>query len=400
MTRVTGEQTARLLAGIADAIEAHIPDIVQANARDLAQMPPDDYRYDRLRLDEKRLRGIASDTRQVARLTAPVGEVLERRTMPNGLDIERVRVPLGVVGVIFEARPNVTVDVSAIALRSGNAVLLKGGRDAHHSNVCLVDLMRRALAEQGLDADLIGLLPDDHEAANDLMDAVGQVDLLIPRGSARLIAAVRERARVPVIETGAGVVHTYVDRDADLRVAQDVVCNAKTRRVSVCNALDCLMVHSERLPDLPAIVAPMLDKGVELRADERAYEALQGHWPAERLLRATPQDLDQEFLALRLAIVTVDDLQQALDFIQLHGSKHSEAIVTRDHDTAERFLAEVDAACVYLNASTAFTDGGQFGLGAEIGISTQKMHARGPMALRELTSYKWVIRGNGQTRPL
>lgn len=399
MATLTAERSERLLCRFADEIERNIDQIVRANAIDLGHMAPSDYRYDRLKLTPDRLRGIAADTRKVATLPCPVGEELERRTMPNGLDISRVRVPLGVVGVIYEARPNVTVDVSAIALRSGNAVVLKGGRDAHESNHALVQLMRVVLTQEGLPSDLIGLLPDDHEAADDLMNAVGQVDLLIPRGSARLIAAVRDGAKVPVIETGAGVVHTYFHTSGDVLKGAAVICNAKTRRVSVCNALDCLLIDRARLCDLPELLHPMADKKVELHVDAEARSALEGRYPAELLAAITPEDYDQEYLSLKLAVVTVADLDAALEFIHCHGSRHSEAIVAEDVAVSERFLREVDAACVYVNASTGFTDGGQFGLGAEIGISTQKMHARGPMGLRELTSYKWLIRGNGQTRP-
>lgn len=398
MNAITPRQTADALNAMADALVAHADEIIHANAIDLAKMEPSDYRYDRLRLDRQRIESIASDTRNVANLPAPCGEVVEERFMPNGLKISRVRVPMGVVGVIYEARPNVTADVVSIGLRSGNAVVLKGGSDANESNSVIVSILRQVLVEQGLNPDLIQLLPPTHEAATDLMNAVGYVDLLIPRGSQRLIASVRDNAKVPVIETGAGVVHTYFDVAADLDKGARVICNAKTRRVSVCNALDCLVVHSARLADLPALCAPMADKGVEIHADPRALAALHGGYPSRLLVPIEPDDYGREFLALKLAVVTVDSLDDALQYIYDHSLKHSEAIITEDPAAAERFLREVDAACCYVNASTAFTDGGQFGLGAEIGISTQKMHARGPMGLRELTSYKWLIRGDGQTR--
>ncbi len=398
MNAITPQQTANALLAMADALVAHTDDIVRANALDLAKMDPTDYRYDRLRLDAKRIEGIAADTRNVAHLPAPCGEVIENRTMPNGLQISRVRVPMGVVGVIYEARPNVTADVVSIGLRSGNAVVLKGGSDANESNTTIVTILRDVLSSQGLNPDLIQLLAPTHEAATDLMNAVGYVDLLIPRGSQRLIASVRDNAKIPVIETGAGVVHTYFDIAGDLEKGKRVICNAKTRRVSVCNALDCLIIHSARLADLPALCSTMAEKGVEMHADDRAYNALHGHYPDNLLLHIAPDDYGREFLAMKLAIVTVDSLDEALQYIYLHSLKHSEAIITEDKEAAERFLREVDAACCYVNASTAFTDGGQFGLGAEIGISTQKMHARGPMGLRELTSYKWIIRGDGQTR--
>lgn len=398
MSSVTPEQTTRALEALADALVANTAKIVEANVKDLARMDPADYRYDRLKLDAKRIEGIAADTRNVAHLPAPCGEVIEERTMANGLKISRVRVPMGVVGVIYEARPNVTVDVVSIGLRSGNAVVLKGGSDAHESNATLVGIIRGVAEEQGLDPDLVQLLPDGHDAATDLMNAVGYVDLLIPRGSQRLIASVRDNAKVPVIETGAGVVHTYFDKAGDLEKGRRVICNAKTRRVSVCNALDCLIIHSGRLADLASLCEPMAAKGVEIHADRRASEALKGRYPQGLLKAIEPDDYGREFLAMKLAVVTVDSLDEALQYIYEHSLKHSEAIITEDDDAAERFLKEVDAACCYVNASTAFTDGGQFGLGAEIGISTQKMHARGPMGLRELTSYKWLIRGDGQTR--
>ena len=398
MSAISPRQTADALNAMADALVAHADEIIHANAIDLAKMDPSDYRYDRLRLDRQRIESIASDTRNVANLPAPCGEVIEERFMPNGLKISRVRVPMGVVGVIYEARPNVTADVVSIGLRSGNAVVLKGGSDANESNSVIVSILRQVLVEQELNPDLIQLLPPTHEAATDLMNAVGYVDLLIPRGSQRLIASVRDNAKVPVIETGAGVVHTYFDVAADLDKGARVICNAKTRRVSVCNALDCLIVHSARLADLPTLCAPMADKGVEIHADPRSLAALQGGYPSRLLVPIEPDDYGREFLAMKLAVVTVDSLDDALQYIYDHSLKHSEAIITEDPTAAERFLREVDAACCYVNASTAFTDGGQFGLGAEIGISTQKMHARGPMGLRELTSYKWLIRGDGQTR--
>lgn len=398
MNAITPEQTADALNAMADALVAHADEIIRANAIDLAKMDPSDYRYDRLRLDRQRIESIASDTRNVANHPSPCSEVIEERSMLNGLKISRVRVPMGVVGVIYEARPNVTADVVSIGLRSGNAVVLKGGSNANESNTIIVSILRQVLVQQGLNPDLIQLLPPTHEAATDLMNAVGYVDLLIPRGSQRLIASVRDNAKVPVIETGAGVVHTYFDVAADLDKGARIICNAKTRRVSVCNALDCLIIHSARLADLPALCAPMADKGVEIHADPRSLAALQGGYPSRLLVPIEPDDYGREFLAMKLAVVTVDSLDDALQYIYDHSLKHSEAIITEDPAAAERFLREVDAACCYVNASTAFTDGGQFGLGAEIGISTQKMHARGPMGLRELTSYKWLIRGDGQTR--
>lgn len=399
MSHISAQQTQDFLLALADALEANADAIVCANAIDLQKIDPSDYRYDRLRLDAARIAGIASDTRNVAHLPAPCGEVIDEVVRPNGLRISRVRVPMGVIGVIYEARPNVTIDVVSIGLRSGNAVVLKGGSDAHESNVALVQVVHATLAKCGLSPDLVQLLPDGHDSAAELMNAVGYVDLLIPRGSKRLIDSVRQNARIPVIETGASVVHTYFDKDGDIQKGRDVICNAKTRRISVCNALDCVLIHKDRLADLPALCEPLAAKGVEIHADDRAYAALAGHYPADLLIHILPEDYGCEYLALKLALVTVESIDEALQYIYDHSLKHSEAIVTENPAAAERFTSEVDAACVYVNASTAFTDGAQFGLGAEIGISTQKMHARGPMGLKELTSYKWVIKGEGQTRP-
>lgn len=398
MVKLTAEQTSQILIGIADALEANVDTIIAANAKDLARMNPDNPKYDRLMLTRERIEGIAADTRKVASLPAPCGEIIEQRTLPNGLRLRKVRVPLGVVGVIYEARPNVTIDVAALCIRANNAVALKGGSDAADSNTALVDIMHNVLKTNCVSTDILQLLPAEREAAADLMNAVGYVDVLIPRGSQGLINAVRNQAKVPVIETGAGVVHTYFDKDGNVDIGRDVVCNAKTRRVSVCNALDCLIIHSSRLKDLPEIARPLGEKGVEILADERSYEALRSTYSADLLKHAEPTDFGREFLAMRMSLKTVDTLDEALDHIYTYGLRHSEAIITDNADTAQRFVNEVDAACCYVNTSTAFTDGGQFGMGAEIGISTQKLHARGPMALREITSYKWIIEGNGQTR--
>lgn len=398
LVKLSAEHCAEVIADIADALVANADLIVAENAKDLSRMSPDDPKYDRLLLSRERIEAIAADTRKVSTLPAPCGEVLEERTLPNGLLLKKVRVPLGVIGVIYEARPNVTVDVASLSLRSGNAVVLKGGSDAACSNVVMVDIMHDVLRKHNLDANLVQLLPAGREAATELMNAVGYIDVLIPRGSRGLIDSVRQQAKVPVIETGAGVVHTYFDKDGDLKIATDVVCNAKTRRVSVCNALDCLIIHSSRLNDLPSLATPLNEKGVGIYADVRAYDALKATYTSELLHHASDEDFGREFLSLNMAIKTVDSLDEALDHIYHYGLKHSEAIVTDNSESALRFVNEVDAACCYVNTSTAFTDGAQFGLGAEIGISTQKLHARGPMALRELTSYKWQIFGNGQTR--
>jgi len=394
---LTPELTSKILNGFADALIENTDRIIAANKIDLSRMDPENPMYDRLKLDAGRIEGIAADTRKVATLPAPCGETIEERTLPNGLRLKKVRVPLGVVGVIYEARPNVTIDVAALCLRSGNAVVLKGGSDAKDSNNVLVDIMHSVLESLSVDKNLIQLLPAAREAATELMNAVGYIDVLIPRGSKGLINAVRDNAKVPVIETGAGVVHTYFDKAGDLAKGRAVVTNAKTRRVSVCNALDCLIFNSERLNELPAFCEDLAMKNVEILADERAYAALCGKYSAS-LKHAGAEDFGREFQALRMAIKTVDTIDEALDHIYTYSSKHSEAIITEDMQAAERFINAVDAACVYVNTSTAFTDGAQFGLGAEIGISTQKLHARGPMGLKELTTYKWQILGNGQTR--
>ncbi|MDO4461592.1 MAG: glutamate-5-semialdehyde dehydrogenase [Bacteroidia bacterium] len=398
MVNIGNRESAKILLALADALEANIDIILEANAKDLSRMDEENPNYDRLKLTTERIKDIASDTRNVAKLTYYPGRKMESRVLPNGLELRKVRVPLGVVGVIYEARPNVTVDVASLCLRSGNAVVLKGSKDAHDSNVTLVKIMHEVLGGLGIPTDIIQLLDPSHDAADELMAAVDYVDVLIPRGSQRLIKAVRDQAKVPVIETGAGVVHTYFDVDGDLEIATKVVDNAKTRRVSVCNALDCLVIHKDRLGDLPKLAKVLGEKGVEIYADERAYEALKASYPSELLKEAQETDFGREFLSMKMAVKTVDDLEGALDHIYRYSLKHSEAIVTDNEETAARFQNEVDAACVYVNAPTSFTDGGQFGLGAEIGISTQKLHARGPMALKELTSYKWLIRGNGQIR--
>ena len=386
-----------VLTDLADATEQAVSRLLQANAEDLGRMDESDPRYDRLRLTEDRLRDIASDLRKVASLPSPLGKALKHKVLPNGLELTRISVPFGVIGVIFEARPNVCFDCFALCLKAGSACVLKGGSDAEYSCKAIVELINEVLSRHGLPAETVSLLTS-HEATDALLKAVGYVDLIIPRGSQRLINYVRDNARVPVIETGAGVVHTYVDRDADLQKAIPIVVNAKTRRVSVCNALDCLLVHKERMADLPAICMPLWERGVVIEADEAAYEVLSAY-NSTQLCRATENSFGTEYLSLRMAVKTVADAHEAVEHISRYGSGHSESIVTENEETARLFLTAVDASCVYHNAPTSFTDGAQFGLGAEIGISTQKLHARGPMALEEITTYKWIIRGNGQTRP-
>ena len=390
--------TDALLRDLADTLVAETYFLLDENARDLARMPAADPRHDRLRLSPERLAGIAADLRTVAGLPSPVGETLSQKTLPNGLLLRKVRVPLGVVGIIYEARPNVTIDSLALCLKTGNACLLKGGSDAAFSNAALLAVAAPVLARHGLPPAVATLLPPERAATEALLRAVGFVDVVIPRGSQGLISYVRENARVPVIETGAGVVHTFFDETGHLAHGAAIIANAKTRRVSVCNALDCLLLHESRLADLPALLAPLAAAEVQLFADAPAYAALAGHYPPPLLAAATKEHFGTEFLSLRMAVKTVASLPEALEHIARFGSKHSEAIVSEDAANLETFLNAVDAAAVYANASTAFTDGAQFGLGAEIGISTQKLHARGPMGLEELCSYKWQVRGAGQIR--
>ncbi len=393
---LTDQQRNAILLAVADAIMDNQERILKANAEDLAKMSKDNPLYDRLQLTESRLEGIASDMRNVATLPSPLGHITKQNTLPNGLRLCRVSVPFGVIGMIYEARPNVTFDVFSLCFKSGNACVLKGGKDADCSNREEVALIHEVLQRFGVATDVVALLPATHEATGEMLNAVGYIDLCIPRGGRKLIDFVRDTARVPVIETGAGVVNTYFDADGNLKMGADIVFNAKTSRVSVCNALDCLIVHNSRLSDLPQLVGRLADKQVIVYADERAYSALEGKYAL--LERATADSFGTEFMDYKMAIKTVDSLDEALYHIDSNGSGHSEAIVTENEETARKFQAHVDAACVYWNAPTSFTDGAQFGLGAEIGISTQKLGPRGPMALEEITTYKWLIEGEGQVR--
>jgi glutamate-5-semialdehyde dehydrogenase len=388
-----------VLIELADRIPAATDAILEANRKDLERMDPADPRYDRLLLNEARLKSIASDIRNVASLPSPLDRVLEERTLPNGLELKKVTVPLGVIGIIYESRPNVTFDVFALCLKSGNATVLKGGSDAAFSNIAIVELIQTVISERGLDPEMIYLLPAEREAAHIMLNAVGYIDVIIPRGSQQLIDFARKHSTVPVIETGAGIVHTYFDQSGDLAMGCDIIFNAKTRRPSVCNALDTLIVHESRIDDLPVLVELLEEKMVQLYADEPAYYKLLGRYPDELLEIASPEHFGTEFLSLKMSIKTVSGIEEALDHIARHSSKHSEAIIASDQAAIDAFMKRVDAAAVYANTSTAFTDGAQFGLGAEIGISTQKLHARGPMALKELCSYKWLITGQGQVRP-
>lgn len=389
---------AHTLCAVADAVDADAERILAANREDCSRMAEDDPKYDRLLLTRERLAAITEDMRRVAELPSPLGRIIAENVRPNGLRISKISVPIGVVGVIYEARPNVTLDVFSLCLKSGNACILKGSHDAEATNNALVETLQKALAACGLPPAVCSLLPSSREATTALLHAVGKVDLAIPRGSRALIDFVRENACIPVIETGAGICHVYVDESADIEKAREIVFNAKTRRVSVCNALDCLLVHASRAADLPSVCGKLAEKNVEIFADEAAFAALAGSYPETLLRRATPEKFGTEFLDYKMSIRCVPALEDALDHIARYGSHHSEAIVAENADAASVFLKRVDAACVYANASTAFTDGGQFGFGAEIGISTQKLHARGPMGLEALTTYKYLIEGTGQVR--
>lgn len=395
---LTEDTINRTLVNVADALEAEADKIIGANKTDLEKLSPEDYRYDRLKLTPERIAAIAADMRNVASLPSP-RRTLDERKLPNGLNIKRVAVPFGVIGVIYESRPNVSADVFALCFKSGNVCVLKGGHDAECSNEAIVDIIRKTLSNNNICPDAVVLLPSTREATAELLKARGLVDLIIPRGSRGLIDNVRRNALIPVIETGAGVCHCYVHDSADTNKATGIVNNAKTRRVSVCNALDCLLIDRSKLTDLGTICAPLAEANVVIHADPESYKALASTYPAALLRKAEDDTYGTEFLGYEMAVKTVDNVDEAVDHIDRYGSGHSESVVAEDAEVCDRFLQAVDAACVYANAPTAFTDGAQFGLGAEIGISTQKLHARGPMALNELMTYKWVIEGDGQIRP-
>lgn len=387
-----------VLRTVADAIEADKDTLLAENALDLAQINKSDPLYDRLQLTERRLSDIAADMRHVATLPSPLGRVLSDKTLANGLWLRRVSVPFGVIGIIYEARPNVTFDVFSLCFKSGNVCLLKGSHNAEHSNHAAVSLIQSVLRHHNISPSVVSLLPSTHEATAELLGAVGYIDLCIPRGGKRLISFVRDHARVPVIETGAGVVHAYFDQAGDLSIGPAIIENAKTRRPSVCNSLDTLLIHHNRLADLPTLCEPLAHHHVAVYADPEAHQALTGHYPADLIKPADSKTFDTEWMDYKIGIRTVENLDEALKHIARHGSGHSECIITGDAEVARRFQEEVDAACVYVNAPTSFTDGAQFGLGAEIGISTQKLGPRGPMGLEEMTTYKWLINGQGQTR--
>jgi glutamate-5-semialdehyde dehydrogenase len=395
--RSAGErQIQTALRMLADSLVEQTSALLKANAQDLSRQDPDNPRNDRLMLNEQRIRAIASSIRKVSRLPDPTGRLLEKRKLSNGLLVSKVSVPLGVVGAIYESRPNVTFDIAALCLRSRNACLLKGSQDASQSNKVAIGLIKKALKANGIDPDCATLLPSERETVQELFTATRWVDVLIPRGSDALIRYVRENSRVPVIETGAGVCHVYVEKEADLDKAVDIVVNAKVSRPSVCNSMDSLLVDRKVAPVfLRKLRGPLEEYGVEVFAESVAYGLLKGY---PYLRRAGKEDFAREFLSLKCAVKVVDDIDEALAHIREYSTRHSEAIVSKNKRQCERFLAEVDAAAVYANASTRFTDGEELGLGAEIGISTQKLHARGPFALEKLVTEKWVIRGNGQIR--
>jgi glutamate-5-semialdehyde dehydrogenase len=398
MVLLTDEAINKVLSELAKVIRDNSPFLLIENQKDLDRMSSTDPKYDRLLLSEERIIGISNDIEALIKLASPLGKVLDKKRLENGLQLEKLTVPLGTIGVIYEARPNVSIDVFMLCFKSGNACVLKGSRDAENSNKAIVSLIKEVLERNRVNSDIIQLLPVSREAGRDLMNARDFVDVLIPRGSQQLINSVRENAKIPVIETGAGIVHTYFDRYGNLQKGQGIIFNAKTRRVSVCNALDCLIIHEERLSDLYELVKQLSEKNVELFADEQAYPFLLGKYPDDLLFPAGQDSFGIEFLSHKMSIKTVKNFKEALDHIFKFSSKHSEAIVSEDHERINYFFQTVDAAAVYANSSTAFTDGAQFGLGAEIGISTQKLHARGPMALDELMSYKWLVRGDGQVR--
>ena len=392
------EQRRKVLQSLADALRQSCDEILAENAKDLAKMSSSDPMYDRLLLTESRLQSIADDVESVSKLPSPLNKKLEERSRPNGLKIDKISVPLGVVAVIYESRPNVTIDVFTLCFKTGNACVLKGGKEADHSNQIFVKIIQQSLQENNIDPNVIYLLPAGREHTTTLLNATGLIDVCIPRGSQALIDFVRSNAKIPVIETGAGIVHTYVDASGDVQKAAVIIHNAKTRRVSVCNALDCLIVHQDHLDDLFLLVEPLIAHHVEIFADSDSYKILSRLYPKNLLHPAQEKDFGQEFLSYKLAIKTVESVKKAVEHITNHTSGHSEAIIAEDQKTIDYFLSRVDAAALYVNASTAFTDGGQFGMGAEIGISTQKLHARGPMGLEALTSYKWLIYGDGQIR--
>ncbi|MFZ1237173.1 MAG: glutamate-5-semialdehyde dehydrogenase [Prevotella sp.] len=399
LVSMNDEQRNLVLRNLSEAIHRDISALLEANRSDLNRMDPNNPLYDRLQLTKERLEAIAQDILHVADLPSPLNRILKHTVLENGLDLQRISVPFGVIGVIYEARPNVTFDVFSLCFKAGNACLMKGGQDADASNQAIIKLIRQVLQQNNIDPAVATLLPSTHEATSEMLNAVGYIDLCIPRGGKKLIDFVRNTAKIPVIETGAGVVNTYFDVDGDIEKGRKIIDNAKTRRPAVCNALDCLIIHEQRLNDLIKLCYPLTAHQVKLYADQKAYQALQHQYPSALLFHADDGTFGTEFMNFSMAIKTVSSLDEALRHIEDYGSGHSECIITENAYRADLFLQQVDAACVYVNAPTSFTDGGQFGLGAEIGISTQKLGPRGPMGLEEITTYKWIVRGNGQIRP-
>ena len=399
LNMLENKEIVEVLKELARQARQNTAHILAENKKDLDRMSVEDPKFDRLKLTAERIEGIASDIENVAELESPVGITLKQTTRPNGLKISKMSVPFGVIGIIYEARPNVTFDVFSLCLKSQNACVLKGGSDAIYSNKAIVSVVQQVLRKFGLDENTLALLPAGREETNEMLQAHGYIDLIIPRGSQGLINFVRENATIPVIETGAGICHTYFDEFGDTEKGSEIIFNAKTRRVSVCNALDCLIIHKSRISELPIFARKLAEEKVVIYADDRAFGAMQNTYPSELLKKATEASFGTEFLAMKMSVKTVDSLEEAISHINQHSSKHSEAIISENRENITRFQKMVDASSVYSNTSTAYTDGAQFGLGAEIGISRQKLHARGPMALEELTSYKWIIEGNGQIRP-
>lgn len=395
---LSNDEKNKVLRDLSELLITNTESIIKENKKDLAHMDKADPMFDRLLLNVDRIDSIASDVLKVASLKDPVGITMQSNVMPNGLKIDKVTVPLGVVAVIYESRPNVTIDVFSLCLKSGNACILKGGKEASHSNAVLVSLIKEALSKNNIDPNFAHLFSLDRDESKALLKANDLIDVCIPRGSKTLIDFVRQNATIPVIETGAGVVHVYFDLFGNKDLGKEIINNAKTRRVSVCNALDCLLIHKDRLDDLYYILSPLESFNVEVFADDDSYQALMAHYPSHLLFKNTFEHYGREFLSYKLAIKTVSDVKEAINHISHYTSKHSEAIITDNEYNAMLFSKEIDSAVIYINASTAFTDGGEFGMGAEIGISTQKLHARGPMGLEALTSYKWIVKGNGQTR--
>jgi len=395
---ISDAQINQVLLALADEILIQADYIQAENILDLSAMDIQNPMYDRLVLNKERIEAIAVDIQNVGSLPSPLGKILMDTIRPNGMKISKITVPFGVIGVIYEARPNVSIDVFSLCLKSGNACVLKGGTDAQYSNAAIVKVIQSVLEKFSLDKNIITLLPAGRESTAELLNAVGIVDVIIPRGGKALIEYVRDHSKIPVIETGAGICHTYFDESGDVEKGTEIIFNAKTRRISVCNALDCLIIHERRLKDLPDLCRKLAGKNVILYADVKSYTFLNGKYPIALLQKVNEESYGTEFLDYKMSIKTVESIQEAIEHISIFSSRHSECIISENNDNINLFDKMVDAACVYTNVSTAFTDGAQFGLGAEIGISTQKLHARGPMGLNEMCSYKWIIKGDGHIR--